>query len=177
MTGSLFQELKRRNVFRVAAIYMVVSWLLMQVGDVMFPALRLPDWTSTLLAAFLILGLPLAVVFAWAFELTPDGVVRTAAVPEEQSITADTGRKINYMIIGVLAVAVVFLLVKDQLRPDAPVVADIELADHSIAVLPFKNQSASAENAEFFAGGLHDELLTLLSKISDLKVISRTSVE
>ena len=177
MAGSFFQELKRRNVFRVAAIYMVVSWLLMQIGDVMFPALRLPDWTSTLLAAFLILGLPLALVFAWAFELTPDGVVRTGEVPEEQSITADTGRRINYMIIGVLAVAVVFLLVKDQLRPDAPVVADIELADHSIAVLPFKNQSASAENAEFFAGGLHDELLTLLSKISDLKVISRTSVE
>ena len=177
MTGSLFQELKRRNVFRVAAIYMVVSWLLMQVGDVMFPALRLPDWTSTLLAAFLILGLPLALVFAWAFELTPDGVVRTTEVPEEQSITAHTGRKINYMIIGVLAVAVVFLLIKDVLRPDAPTVADVELADHSIAVLPFKNQSASAENAEFFAGGLHDELLTLLSKISDLKVISRTSVE
>ena len=177
MAGSFIRELKRRNVFRVAAIYMVVSWLLMQVGDVMFPALRLPDWTSTLLAAFLILGLPLAVVFAWAFELTPDGVVRTAEVPAEQSITADTGKKINYMIIGVLAVAVVFLLIKDQLRPDAPIVANIELADHSIAVLPFKNQSASAENAEFFAGGLHDELLTLLSKIGDLKVISRTSVE
>jgi TolB-like protein/Tfp pilus assembly protein PilF len=177
MAGSFIRELKRRNVFRVGVIYIVVGWLLMQVGDVMFPALRLPDWTSTLLVAFLILGLPLALVFAWAFELTPDGVVRTAEVPAEQSITADTGRKINYMIIGVLAVAVVFLLIKDQLKPDAPVAADIELTDHSIAVLPFKNQSASAENAEFFAGGLHDELLTLLSKISDLKVISRTSVE
>jgi TolB-like protein/Tfp pilus assembly protein PilF len=177
MTGSLFQELKRRNVFRVAAIYAVVGWLLMQIGDVMFEALRLPDWTLTLLAAFLILGLPLALIFAWAFELTPDGVVRTTEVPAGQSITADTGRKINYMIIGVLAVAVVFLLIKDQLKSDAPVVADIEMTDHSIAVLPFKNQSASAENAEFFAGGLHDELLTLLSKISDLKVISRTSVE
>lgn len=177
MAESFFQELKRRNVIRVAAIYAVVSWLLMQIGDVMFPALRLPDWTSTLLVAFLILGLPLALVFAWAFELTPDGVVRTAEVPEEQSITADTGRKINFLIIGVLAVAVIFLLVKDQLRPDVPVAADVESVDRSIAVLPFKNQSASAENAEFFAGGLHDELLTLLSKISDLKVISRTSVE
>ena len=180
MAESFFQELKRRNVIRVAAIYVVVSWLLMQIGDVMFPALRLPDWTSTLLVAFLILGLPLALVFAWAFELTPDGVVRTAEVPEEQSITADTGRKINFLIIGVLAVAVIFLLVKDQLRPDAPVVAeiaDVATVDHSIAVLPFKNQSASSENAEFFAGGLHDELLTLLSKISDLRVISRTSVE
>ena len=105
MAGSFVQELKRRNVFRVALVYVVVSWLLMQIGDVMFPALRLPDWTTTLLVAFLILGFPLAVIFAWAFELTPDGVVRTVNVPAEQSIAADTGRKINYTIIGVLALA------------------------------------------------------------------------
>ena len=177
MAGSFIRELKRRNVFRVGVIYIVVGWLLMQIGDVMFPALRLPDWTPTLLVAFLILGLPLALVFAWAFELTPDGVVRTSEVPADQSITADTGRRINHMIIGMLVLAVTFLLVKDFLRPDAPTIADAVVADHSIAVLPFKNQSASAENAEFFAGGLHDELLTLLSRISDLKVISRTSVE
>jgi TolB-like protein/Tfp pilus assembly protein PilF len=178
VAGSFIQELKRRNVFRVAVIYVVVSWLLMQVGDVMFPALRLPDWTSTLLIAFLILGFPLALVFAWAFELTPDGVVRSSEVPAEQSITADTGRKINHLIIGVLVIAVAFLLARDLLRPDnAPEPAAASATDHSIAVLPFKNQSASAENAEFFAGGLHDELLTLLSRLGDLKVISRTSVE
>jgi len=176
MAGSFVQELKRRNVFRVALVYVVVSWLLMQIGDVMFPALRLPDWTTTLLVAFLILGFPLAVIFAWAFELTPDGVVRTSEVPQEQSITADTGRKINYAIIAVLAVAVVLLLAKDQLidKTPAPVA---QASDRSIAILPFKNQSASAENAEFFAGGLHDELLTVLSRMSDLRVISRTSVE
>lgn len=177
MTGSLIQELKRRNVFRVALVYIVVSWLLMQIGDVMFPALLLPEWTPTLLIAFLILGFPLVVVFAWAFELTPDGVTRTSDVPEEQSITADTGRKINFMIIGVLALAVVFLLVKDYLRPDTPAPTEAVAIDHSIAVLPFKNQSANTENAEFFAGGLHDELLTLLSHIGDLRVISRTTVE
>ena len=177
MSGSLFQELKRRNVFRVAIVYVVVSWLLMQIGDVMFPALLLPDWTPTLLVAFLILGFPLVVIFAWAFELTPDGVARTSAVPEEQSITADTGRKMNYSIIGVLVLAVAFLLARDFLAPDKDPVPAVVAADHSIAVLPFKNQSASAENAEFFAGGLHDELLTLLSKLGDLKVISRTSVE
>ena len=177
MTGSLIHELKRRNVFRVALVYIVVSWLLMQIGDVMFPALLLPEWTPTLLIAFLILGFPLVVVFAWAFELTPDGVTRTSDVPEEQSITADTGRKINFMIIGVLTLAVVFLLVKDYLRPDAPAPTEVVAVDHSIAVLPFKNQSASTENAEFFAGGLHDELLTLLSHIGDLRVISRTTVE
>lgn len=177
MSGSFVQELKRRNVFRVAIIYIVVSWLLMQIGDVMFPALRLPEWTTTLLVAFLILGLPVALIFAWAFELTPDGVVRTAEVPEGQSITSDTGQKINYLIIGLLVAAVGFLLVKDFLRTDAPVQRSIVVADQSIAVLPFKNQSASEENAEFFAGGLHDELLTLLSRLGDMKVISRTSVE
>ncbi len=177
MAGSLIQELKRRNVFRVALVYIVVSWLLMQIGDVMFPALLLPEWTPTLLVAFLILGFPLVVVFAWAFELTPDGMVRTSAVPEGQSITADTGRKINYMIIGVLAVAVAFLLAKDFLQPDAPAPSKVVDTDHSIAVLPFKNQSADTENAEFFAGGLHDELLTLLSHLGDLRVISRTTVE
>lgn len=177
MAGSLVQELKRRNVFRVCVIYVLVSWLLMQIGDVMFPALRLPEWTTTLLVAFLILGFPVAVIFAWAFELTPDGVVRSADVPENQSITSATGQKINYLIIGVLVIAVGFLLTKDLLQPDSTMQQPIVVADQSIAVLPFKNQSASEENAEFFAGGLHDELLTLLSKLGELKVISRTSVE
>jgi TolB-like protein/Tfp pilus assembly protein PilF len=177
MAGSFIQELKRRNVFRVALVYIVVSWLLMQIGDVMFPALLLPEWTPTLLVAFLILGFPLVVLFAWAFELTPDGMVRTSEVPEEQSITAATGRKINYMIIGVLAIAVMFLLARDLLRPATTAPAEVIDTDHSIAVLPFKNQSASTENAEFFAGGLHDELLTLLSHLGDLRVISRTTVE
>ena len=177
MSGSLIQELKRRNVFRVAAIYIVVSWLLIQIGDVIFPALRLPDWTTTMLVAFLLLGLPVAIIFAWAFELTPDGVVRTTDVPEEQSITQVTGQKINHMIIGVLVVAVIVLLVKLFWLPDASAPRTIQHDDRSIALLPFKNQSASAENAEFFAGGLHDELLTLLSRLGDLKVISRTSVE
>ncbi len=177
MSGSFIQELKRRNVFRVAVIYLVVSWLLMQIGDVMFPALLLPEWTTTLLVAFLLLGFPVAMLFAWAFELTPDGVVRTADVPKEHSITANTGQRINYFIIGALAIAVVFLLGRSWLAEDVAPKTQIEVMGKSIAVLPFKNQSASVENAEFFAGGLHDELLTLLSKIGELKVISRTSVE
>jgi TolB-like protein/Tfp pilus assembly protein PilF len=177
MSGSFFKELKRRNVFRVAVIYIVISWLLMQIGDVMFPALRLPDWSTTLLIAFLILGLPVALIFAWAFELTPEGVVRTEDVPPEASITATTGHKINHMIIAVLALAVVFLLARIWLLDEAAPESEALASDRSIAVLPFKNQSASEENAEFFSGGLHDELLTLLSRIGDLKVISRTSVE
>jgi len=178
MSGSFIQELKRRNVFRVAAIYVVVCWLLMQIGDVMFPALRLPEWTTTMLVAFLLLGFPIAVILAWAYEITPDGVLRTEDVPKEQSITADTGQRINRVIIGVLAIAVVVLLTKSFfLEPETVLQAPIQVSDQSIAILPFKNQSASTENAEFFAGGLHDELLTLLSKLGEIKVISRTSVE
>ncbi len=175
---SLFvQELRRRNVFRVALVYVVVSWVLMQIGDVMFPALRLPEWTTSMLVAFLILGFPVAMVFAWAYEVTPDGIKRTEDVDPGQSITRTTGQKINHLIIAVLAVAVVLLLGNiwfDKDSPDTPVVFG---TDKSIAVLPFENRSADEENAEFFAAGMHDELLTLLSKLGDLKVISRTSVQ
>lgn len=180
--SSFFGELKRRNVFRVAAIYVVVGWLLLQVGDILFENLLLPDWSTRMLTAFLILGFPLAMIFAWAYEITPDGVLKTEDVPPEHSITSETGQKINYLIIAGLAIAVAILLFREFSDSEAPesniVVASAVPLEDSIAVLPFKNQSASAEvNAEFFAGGVHDELLTLLSRIGDMKVISRTSVE
>ena len=87
MAGSFTRELQRRNVFRVAGMYVVVSWLLMQVGDVMFSALHLPEWTITMLVAFLILGFPIAVILAWAYEVTPEGIKRTSAVDTNESIT------------------------------------------------------------------------------------------
>ena len=177
MSGSFIQELKRRNVFRVAAIYAIVSWLLMQIGDVMFPALLLPDWTSRMLVAFLILGLPVALIFAWAYEITPEGVKRTSDVDPGESVTDVTGRKINFAIIAVLAIAVIFLAGKIWLAQDKAPDLTASSVGKSIAVLPFKNRSAAAEDAEFFAVGVHDELLTLLSKLGDLRVISRTSVE
>ena len=177
MVTSFVQELKRRNVFRVAIIYFVVSWLLMQVGDVMFPALLLPDWTSRMLIAFLILGMPIALLFAWAYEVTPDGIKRTVDVTPDESITSTTGRRIDFLIIGILVIAVTLLALKIWTSPDSePVELALDI-EKSIAVLPFKNLSADQENAEFFASGVHDELITLLSKIGELKVISRTSVE
>jgi len=177
MTGSFIQELKRRNVFRVAAIYVIVSWLLMQIGDVMFPALLLPEWTARMLVAFLILGLPLALIFAWAYEVTPDGVKRTDQVDPGESVSHMTGRKIDSVIIGVLALAVVLFLGKIWLGGDSSPGVTGAVSQKSIAVLPFENRSAAAEDAGFFAVGVHDELLTLLSKLRDLRVISRTSVE
>ena len=177
MSGSFIQELKRRNVFRVAAIYVIVSWLLMQIGDVMFPALHLPEWTTTMLVAFLLLGFPIAVILAWAYEVTPAGVKRTQDVEPGESVTHITGRKIDFIIIAVLAVAVVFLIAKVWFEDDTAPPGIASIPDKSIAVLPFANISAAEENAEFFAAGVHDELLTLLSRIGGIKVISRTSVE
>jgi len=177
MSGSFFGELRRRNVFRVAIVYVIVGWVLMQIGDVMFPALRLPEWTTSMLVAFLLLGFPIAMVFAWAYEVTPDGIKRTEDVNPDQSITRATGQKINNIIIAVLSVAVVLLLGTVFFdSEDTPIPQD-SIEDKSIAVLPFENRSADEENAEFFAAGMHDELLTLLSKLGDLKVISRTSVQ
>lgn len=178
MSQSIFSELKRRNVIRVAAMYAVMSWLLLQIGDVVFPALRLPEWSITMLIAFLAVGLPIALLFAWIFEVTPQGITRTENVPETASIAASTGQKINYLIIATLALAVVVLLVRTIIvETRDPIPTAVLPIDRSIAVLPFKNQSAGGENAEFFAGGLHDELLTLLSRLGELRVISRTSVE
>src|SRR5210317_2018659 len=99
---SFFAELKRRNVFKVAAAYVIVGWLIMQAGEVMAPALNLPDWVNSLLAFFLILGFPLALFFAWAFEMTPEGIKKEKVVDRTRSITHVTGQNLNYTIIALL---------------------------------------------------------------------------
>ncbi len=185
MSSSFFAELRRRNVFRVGIVYGIAGWVIMQVADVMLPALKLPDWSITLVAALLVLGFPVVLIFAWAFELTPEGIKRTHEVPVTQSITRTTGRKLNFVIIGVLALAVAVLLVDRFLIE--PRSADTTMAADAsgrgggeggkfLAVLPFSNLSGSPE-AEPFAAGIHDDLLTSLSKIAALKVMSRTSVQ
>ena len=174
---SLFEELKRRNVFRVAAAYIIVGWLLLQVSDTLVPALYLPEWFHSGVAFILIIGFPIALIFAWAFEMTPEGLKKESEVDRSQSITAKTGRKLDLTIIAVLAVAIVYLSSKLWLGEEPASTPSSSAPERSIAVLPFKNRSADTEDAEFFAAGVHDEILTLLSRISDLKVISRTSVE
>jgi len=174
-------ELKRRNVVRVAIAYVIVSWLILQAADVLVPILGLPDWVDRLVFLFLFLGFFLALFFAWAYELTPDGVKREKEVDRSESVTHITGRKLDYVIISVLAIALVYFVVdKFVLAPvvvhDRPVVeaeAD-EVIQQSIAVLPFVNMSSDPEQ-EYFSDGLSEELLNLLAKIPDLKVIGRTS--
>jgi len=174
---SFVSELKRRNVFRAAAVYAVVAWLLIQIVATIEEPLGLPQWFDTAVIVLLAVGFPIVVILSWAFELTPEGIKPSAEVSVAESITQRTGQKLNIVIIAALTLAVVFL-VADNYVLDLTQPAPVQTQDrHSIAALPFSNESAAQEDAEFLANGLHDEVLTQLAKIHSLKVISRTSVE
>jgi TolB-like protein/Flp pilus assembly protein TadD len=172
--GNFFAELKRRNVYKVAVAYAVIAWLLIQAGSILFPTFEAPGWVMKAFISAIALGFPVALILAWAFELTPEGVKRTEEVPRGQSIARSTGRKLDFAIIGVLALAVA-LLVFDRFRPKSQTHPS-GIADKSIAVLPFENLSRDPDNA-YFATGVQDEILTRLAKVSELKVISRTSTQ
>ena len=178
---SIYNELKRRNVIKVAIAYAVIAWVLMQVAATTFPALNLPDWTITLVAVLILIGFPLALIFAWAFELTPEGIKLEKDIVRSESVTHITGRKLDFIVIGVLAVALVlFALDKFVLVPDMAPASDSAQevvgteVQQSIAVLPFVNMSDDASN-EYFSEGLSEELLNLLVRIPELKVAARTS--
>lgn len=171
--GRFFEELKRRNVFRVAIAYIVVAWLVLQVGDALAPALRLPDWVNSVLAFFLILGLPIAIFFAWAFELTPEGIKPEKEVDRSNSISKVTGRKLDFIIIGVLSIAVVvFAMDKFGFGPDSVLSGSESQA--SVAVLPFIDMSPNKDQ-EYFSDGISEELLNQLTKLRGLHVAGRTS--
>ncbi len=181
--ASLFTELKRRNVFRVAAAYAVVGWLAVEIASVVLPALLAPEWVHRVLTFLVILGFPIVLIFAWAYELTAEGLKREKDVDRSQSITPQTGRKLDFMVIGLLSVALIYFVSTHDWSGDAGTesAADVETvtietdSQPSVAVLPFANRSALADDA-FFAEGIHDDILTSLAKIGSLKVISRTSV-
>ena len=184
---SLFNELKRRNVFRVGIAYVVLAWLVMQVADVILNNIVAPAWVFHVLLLFVAVGFPFAVFFAWAFELTPDGLKREHEVDRSLSITPYTGKKLDRMIIVVLVLALGYFaydkFIYSPSRDAALLEAEARAAagqeatsgfDRSIAVLPFINMSDDADN-EYFSDGLSEELLNLLAKIPELKVASRSS--
>ena len=188
---SIVRELRRRNVFRVAIAYIIVAWLILQVGDTLAPALHLAEWVNTALAFFLILGLPIALVFAWAFEITPQGLKKEKDVDRDQSITHVAGRKFDYLIIAVLALALGYFafdkFVFDP-SPNAELVqatteavteqtAELDAAEttnQSIAVLAFADLSPEGDQ-EYFSDGISEEILNILAHIPDLHVTARSS--
>ena len=179
--ASVWAELKRRNVVRVAIAYLIVSWLILQFTDILIPLLTLPGWIGRLVFLILIVGFPLALFFAWAFELTPDGIKKEKDVDRSVSVTHVTGRKLDFIIIGILVIALAFFAVdKYALNSDRLPATDVAreivatAAKQSIAVLPFVNMSSDSEQ-EYFSDGLSEEILNLLAKIPELKVIARTS--
>jgi TolB-like protein/tetratricopeptide (TPR) repeat protein len=169
---SLWAELRRRNVFRVGAAYAVVGWLLIQVSDVILSTFQAPNWVIQSSIALVILGFPLALVLAWIYELTPMGLKRSDDVLRQTSITWLTGRRLDGAIISLLVVAVVFLVYENYVSKGLVDFDEAEPA--SVAVLAFQNQSSAPEN-EYFADGLADELLSVLGRIRELKVASRTA--
>lgn len=175
---SFIEELKRRNVFKVAVAYAIAGWLIIQVVTVIEEPLSIPDWFDTIVIILVGIGFPLALIFAWAFELTPEGIKKSKEVEITDSVTNRTGKKLNGIIISVLSVALFFVLVeriffaKASILEDSEQISEIETA--SIAVLPFVNMSSDKEN-EYFSDGLSEELLNALAKVEDLQVAGRTS--
>src|SRR5438270_1024194 len=176
---NFFAELQRRNVYKVAVAYAVVGWLLVQVATQVFPFCEIPNWAVRLVVLAIAIGFPIALVIAWAFELTPEGLKRT----EDVDLTPQAQRKshawIYIVILGAALSIGLFFIGRYTARNSAgaartEVAADSSIPQKSIAVLPFENLSDD-KNAAYFADGIQDEILTKLASIADLKVISRTS--
>jgi TolB-like protein/Flp pilus assembly protein TadD len=178
--NNFFAELKRRNVYKVAVAYAVVSWLLIQAASIFFPAFDAPPWVMKIFIIVIIFGFPVALIFSWAFEITPEGIKLESEIEPNKSTARRTGRKIVAVTIALAVVAAglfVYQLVRSRptVTPRQSEAATV-VPNKSIAVLPFDNLSHDPDNA-YFAEGVQDEILTRLAKVADLKVISRTSTQ
>ena len=191
---NFFAELKRRNVYKVAVAYAVVAWLLIQAASILLPTFEAPGWVMKVIVMLVALGFPVALIFSWAFEITPEGIKLESEIDPKSSIARRTGRKIVAVTIGLAVVAIglfVYQIVRSVgirqpptgpsallmwKKTDAARAASLPVSNKSIAVLPFDNLSRDPDNA-YFCEGVQDEILTRLAKVADLKVISRTSTQ
>jgi TolB-like protein/Tfp pilus assembly protein PilF len=187
---SFYTELKRRNVFKVAIVYTAVAWLLLQVSDTLGPALHLPEWFVSAVAFLLILGFPVAIILAWAFDLTPDGLKAETKADPTEPVSGKTGKRLNHIVVAALVLALSYFVfdkfvlgpgrvpageaTADQVVVQQTAESESIKADNSIAVLPFVNMS-SDEEQEYFSDGLSEEVLNLLAGIPELNVAARTS--
>ena len=184
---SFINELRRRNVFKVGVAYVIISWLLAQVADLMLENFGAPDWVIKSFLGFLIIGFPLSIFFAWAFEMTPEGVKRESQVDRSQSITTQTGQKLNHSIMVIMAIALAWfawerfgstteatLPSQDTAVVEADPASENVPTAKSLAVLPFVAMSSGADD-EYFADGLTEEILNSLAQLPELLVTARTS--
>lgn len=181
---SFLSELKRRNVFRVGFAYLITAWLVAQIADLVSENFGSPTWFVKSLLVMLAIGFPITLVFAWVYEMTPEGIKRDHEVDRTQSIAASTGKRLNFVIIGLMALAIVYLLFERQLdtaSPDQPETVVLQnnsatsaATQASVAVLPFVSMS-SGKDDEYFADGLTEEILNSLATLPELLVTARTS--
>ena len=195
--AGLLEELKRRNVFKVGTAYVVLAWLLAQAADLASDTFSAPDWVMKMLVTLLALLFPLVLFFAWAYELTPEGIKKEKDVDRTQSITHQTGRKLDFTIIGILVIALGYFVWESRFESRETVIpanagiqqetseasdksssvtsdTAVALDPKSIAVLPFVNMSSDPEQ-EYFSDGITEEILNALARVEDLKVAGRTS--
>jgi TolB-like protein/tetratricopeptide (TPR) repeat protein len=176
-----YSELKRRNVIKSALAYVVVSWVIIQVMSIILPTIEAPSYVMKLLLVILIIGFPLWIVFAWVYEITPDGIKKTLSINKEESVTLETSNRLNKIIIAALGIAIILLSInlfynnkRNNDSNSEETVDVISIEGKSIAVLAFADMSKDKDQ-EYFSDGISEEILNLLADIPDLKVISRTS--
>ncbi len=168
---NFFVELRRRNVYRVGVAYAVVSWLLIQIATQVFPFFEIPNWATRMVIVLLLLGFPIAVVLAWAYELTPEGLQRTDEVDSKKPARRHPGRALNFVIIGVL-VAVIAIMAWQHYRPAKPPTEGA--SERSIAILPFVDLS-QARDQEYFTDGITEQIIDSLARVHGLFVVARTT--